>query len=275
MPELPEVETFCQFLSQHLIDQKIIAVRIYYPNLIKKPLNHNLFTTKILNNTFQKIKRKGKYLLFFLKKFVLIVHLRMEGKFLITFKNEKCSQYCLLEIELDNQKVLHYLDFRKFGTFYLEKKINYVKNKGLAKLGLEPFDEKLTVNYLLQHWKKRSVSIKAALLEQTVIVGIGNIYASEILFASKIDPWKKVFELDIFELQKIIENSRKILKKAIQLKGSTISTFNVQNQKGLFFQELKVYARANQYCFVCNNFIFREKINGRSTFFCKICQKKS
>ncbi len=276
MPELPEVETFCQFLLPKLKNKSIKEVEVYWKKLIKKPQNKAIFREKLLNEKFLTIKRRGKYILFFLQKYVLVVHLRMEGRFFFAKAGELNPEpaNCLCKFFLSEGSCLYYVDSRHFGTFHLEKKQNYFNNSGLKKLGVEPFSDQLDEEYLLKHWQKRKINVKSALLEQTVIVGIGNIYACEILFLSKIWPYKKVNELSKKELKTIIENCQKIMKEAIKLKGTTIHTFSVDNKKGLYFNELKVYGRAQKPCFICNLSISKEKINGRGTFYCPSCQKK-
>lgn len=274
MPELPEVETFRRFLSPRLKGKKIQKVEVYWPSLIKKPNLHLTFQSKLINQTFLDLERKGKFLLFFLSDYVLVSHLRMEGKFFFTEHDQSAlMQHCLCKFTFSDNTYLFYVDSRHFGTFHLENKATYLENSGLKKLGLEPFNPKLTEEYLAHAWKHRTICIKTALLEQTVVTGIGNIYACEILFASRISPFQKVNQLTAPQLQKIIVNCRQIMLEAIAMKGTTIHTFNVNNQKGLYFIQLKVYARQDKPCFNCRTLIIREKINGRGTFYCRHCQK--
>ncbi len=274
MPELPEVETFRRFLEKKVKGKKINKINLFFPKLIKKPYNYKKFPNFLVGLSIDEIKRKGKYLLFFLQKYVLIVHLRMEGKFIFENVENKNQLHCSMEFIFEDNKRLYYCDSRKFGTFELELEKHYLENKGLKKLGLEPFDSKLTVSYLQKNWSKRTILIKTALLEQTVIAGIGNIYACEILFLSNISPFQKINTLNEKQLQKIITNLQKIMKKAIQLGGTTTKTFKVNERKGLFFKELKVYAKKNQKCFFCFDKILWIKINNRGTFYCPSCQKK-
>ena len=155
----------------------------------------------------------------------------------------------------------------------LEEK-DKIEESPLSKLGLEPWDDKLTVNYLKKAYKNKRLPIKTLLLDQSIIVGIGNIYADEILFLSKINPYKKGSELNDKELENIIENTKKVLDKAIKEGGTTIRSYtSEEGLTGLFQNSLNVHKQEGKNCPNCKNIIIREKINGRSTYYCDKCQK--
>ena len=276
MPELPEVETFRRFLLPRLKNKVIKSVNVYWSRLIKKPTNLDIFFKGLINQKFHDVKRRGKYLLFILDHHVLITHLRMEGRFFVTENDQSAlMRNCLCKFALSDNHFLYYVDSRHFGTFHLEDKKDYFQHSGLKKLGLEPFDSQLTVSYLMNAWKKRTIAIKVALLEQTVITGIGNIYACEVLFLAKISPWKITNQLSTKSLKLIILHLQKVMQEAIAMKGTTIHTFSVNNQKGLYFSQLRVYAREHKPCLDCQTPILKKQINGRGTYYCPRCQRNN
>lgn len=273
MPELPEVETVRKNLEPLLVNHKIIAVRIFLNKIIKEP-DINAFKNKIINQTFKAVKRKAKLLIFEFDDEVLLSHLRMEGKYYYQQNNEDVDwKHVLLVFNLDNGYQLRYHDTRRFGTFHLQTKDQYRTLKPYINIGPEPWDKIVTVDYLKTKWKNKSLAIKTALLDQTVISGIGNIYANEIVFASKINPLTPVKQLNNQELANIIENAIKILKLGIKMKGTTIATYTSSlGVQGNFQKYLQVHMREAKPCFVCHNPIKKIKVNNRGTYFCPTCQ---
>ncbi len=267
MPELPEVETVKETLKKNILNCKIIDVEIKY-NLLEG-IKIEEFIKKIKNQTIIDIKRRGKWLLFELNDYYLLSHLRMEGKFFIKDNND-LSKHEHICFKLDN-KYLSYHDTRKFGRMHLVNKETAFLEKPLVDLGLEPWDPKLTTDYLKDKYKNKKQPIKTLLLDQSVIVGIGNIYDNEILFLSKLNPYKKISELSDKDLQNIIDNTRTTLEKAIKLGGSTIKSFTAGGVHGLFQNELLVHSK--KICPICNNDLIKEAINGRGTYYCINCQK--
>ena len=213
-------------------------------------------------------------MIFELDDYDLLSHLRMEGKYLYRNINDEINKHELIIFNIDDTFELRYKDTRKFGKMYLIKKEDLEKNSPLTKLGLEPWDKKLTTEYLKEKLKNKSLPIKTTLLDQTIITGIGNIYANEILFLSKINPHKKSKELSDKELESIIENTRKVLEKAIEEGGTTIRSYtSEEGVSGKFQNNLLVHKRENEKCPNCNTPISNDKIGGRSTYYCKKCQK--
>ena len=158
---------------------------------------------------------------------------------------------------------------------YLYSKDEVYEKEPLNELGLEPWDKNLTSDYLKEKYKSKHKEIKAILLDQSIIVGIGNIYADEILFLSRINPYKKASELNEQELNAIIENTKKVLEEAIKKGGTTIRTYtSSEGVHGLFQQELNVHQREDEPCKVCQTKIVKVKIGGRGTYYCPNCQKK-
>ena len=212
MPELPEVETVKNSLKNHLLDRTILNIEILYPRMILTPISE--FKEKLTNAKIINISRKGKFLLFFFDNdYVLISHLRMEGKYYYYNKQEEISKHARIIFYLDNNQKCVYDDSRKFGIMELYHINDYLTKSSLSKLGLEPFEA--NENYLYNKIHHSKKEIKVCLLDQTVLAGIGNIYADEILFDCKINPYKKANLITLNECKNIIESSRKILLKAI------------------------------------------------------------
>ena len=271
MPEKPEVVTVMNSLKTKILGKKITDVNIYWNNIIAYP-EANDFIKKIINQTINDIKSRGKFIRIILDDYNLLIHLRMEGKFLFRKVNEKIEKHEHVEFILDNIISFRYKDVRKFGKMYLIENDLVEKIKPLSKLGLEYNSDKLDVNYLKMKFKNKNIPIKTILLDQSIITGIGNIYADEILFLSRINPYKKGCLLNDNELNLIIKNTNEVLDKAIKLGGTTIRSFtSEEGVHGLFQNELLVHNQ--KICCYCNNKIIKEKINQRGTYFCKNCQK--
>ncbi len=269
MPELPEVETVKETLKKNILNKKIVDCIIYYDNLLEGISKEN-FLFKIKNQNICEIKRRGKWLIFELNDYYLLSHLRMEGKYFIK-SDDVVSKHEHLIFKFSDNSYLSYHDTRKFGRMYLLDKENAFLQKPLCDLGLEPWDSKLTVSYLKEKFKNKKLPIKTLLLDQSVIVGIGNIYDNEILFVSKINPYKKISELSDLDLQNIIDNTRIILKRAIDLGGTTVKSFSAGGVHGLFQNEL--YVHSKKVCPSCSSDLVKEMINGRGTYYCLNCQK--
>ena len=269
MPELPEVETVKETLKKKILKQKIIDIKVLYPEMIEYP-DVLTFKKEIINQTINDIKRRGKWLIFELDNYYLLSHLRMEGKYNIK-TNESINKHEHVIFYFKDFN-LRYQDTRKFGRMYLYKKEEAFNNKPLNALGYEPWDDKLDIDYLKEKYKKITKPIKEVLLDQSIIVGIGNIYADEILFLSKINPYKKPNELDDNELNDIIKNTRYVLECAIKKGGTTIRTYtSSEGVHGRFQQDLLVHNK--EYCKKCNSKIEVVRIGGRSTYYCPNCQK--
>ena len=194
----------------------------------------------------------------------------MEGKYFIKDKYE-ITKHDHVIFTLDNNKYLIYNDTRKFGKMYLINK-EYDNNSPLNILGLEPWDKELTISYLKDKLN-RNIAIKTLLLDQTIIVGIGNIYADEILFLSKINPLRKGYTLTNLELENIIKYTKEVLEKAISQGGTTIRTYSsVNGIHGLFQQELLVHGKTSN-CPICQEQILKIRVGGRGTYYCNNCQK--
>ena len=273
MPELPEVETVKETLKKIVIGKKIINVKVNYKNIIEFPSSDE-FVKKIINETIIDMKRRGKWLMFELNNYFLLSHLRMEGRYFYKKRNEEHLKHEHVIFEFSDGNELRYIDTRKFGRMYLLNKEDIYNVKPLCELGLEPWDDNLTASYLKEKYKNKKLPIKTVILDQSIIVGIGNIYADEILFLSNIDPLKKASMLTEKELDNIIINTKKVLNEAIKDGGTTIKSYeSSEGVHGRFQQNLLVHNRENEKCKKCSSIIIKTRIGGRSTYYCPTCQK--
>lgn len=271
MPELPEVETVKNGLKKKVLNKQITNCNILYNNIIAYP-DKEFFIKQITNQTINDITRRGKFLIFELDNYYLISHLRMEGKYFIKNHNEEIGKHDHVIFTLNNKEELRYNDTRRFGRMHLVNKDDLALTP-LSKLGLEPWDEYLTINYLKEKLNKKK-AIKTLLLDQSIITGIGNIYADEILFLSKINPEKSGNKLTNKNLQDIIDNTKYVLEQAIKAGGTTIHTYtSVDGITGRFQQELLVHGKKSLPCPICKTEILKIVVNGGGTYFCPKCQK--
>jgi len=282
MPELPEVTTMVNGLKKRVLGRVIIDVWTDAEKLIKN-LEFEKFKKQIKGKKIIDIFRKGKVICFQLSdNKILFVHPKMSGHFLAgkwdkvgdawQSKNHKIDKYVHLMFWLDNSLMLAFSDLRKFVRIELWNKQKLSQAKIIQELGPDALGITLTqFEQILQKSRRR---IKQILMDQKLIAGIGNIYADEILFQSRIYPFKAAGRLTKQEINKIYQAIKPILKKAIKLGGSSVSDFyNSEGNKGNFQNEFKVYRRNGKKCFNCLTIIKREKLANRSTHFCPKCQK--
>ena len=271
MPELPEVETVRMTLKKQIIGKKINDVKVLYNGIIATNLDD--FKKNLINQEFIDIKRKGKYLIFELSDYYLVSHLRMEGKYFIKKIDDEIMKHEHVIFTLDNIS-LRYHDTRKFGKMYLVDKDKLYIDTPLVNIGKDPWDNSLDVNYLKERYHSNK-HIKTLLLDQNIISGIGNIYADEILFKSKINPKRLGKDLSDNDLLNIINNTRDILKKSIEYGGTTIRSYTSSlGVIGHFQDYLMVHQRENKECQICKSIIIKTKVNGRGTYYCPKCQVK-
>ena len=289
MPELPEVEVVKRSLERKVRNLIIKKVKINDGNLRYK-VNKYLIS-KLRGKRIKKIERRSKYLIFTIhNNLVMLVHLGMTGKFFFIDemnKRFKTSFYYKLDKDKDpkfnrvifflqnNQKII-YNDIRKFGFIKFYNFKQFEKNSHFRKLGPEPLSNKFNLKYLKNYFLNRKRTVKDILMDQKCVAGLGNIYVNEILFLSKIKPLKKVNKITNNEINKLILNTKKVLKDSIKFGGSSIKNFSSDDgKKGMFQQFFKVYGRKGEKCtnIACNTFIQRTTISNRATFFCEKCQK--
>lgn len=270
MPELPEVETVRRTLLNLIQYKKIMDVSFDYEKMIK--LDAYEFVDKLKNQTIYDIERYGKYLVFILDDYAMIMHMRMEGKFYIKKSDEEVSIYEHVLFHLDQDIDLRYHDTRKFGTIHLLSKSDYLTSYPLNNLGSEPKDLDPKVLYDKIHHKNQA--IKTTLLDQSIISGLGNIYVDETLFLSKINPKKPSNKISKKACEEIITSAKSVLEKAVLLGGTTIRSYtSTLGVHGRFQNELNVHTKANEPCPICKTIIIKTKIGGRGTYYCPSCQK--
>ena len=286
MPELPEVEVTRRTLLKFIENKVIKNIKINNPNLrFKIPAN---FKKNVTGQKIIKVLRRSKYILIYLQNgYVMIAHLGMSGKLIIKnnyskdflktsyYSNEFSSKHNHLEFFFSNNLKVIYNDPRRFGFFLLDKISKLDVNKFLSKLGPEPLGKDLKKDYLILKTKATQRTIKALLMDQRFISGIGNIYANEILFLAKIKPNKISSKLSLVDIGRLHSSIRKVLKRALKLGGSSIKDFKSSvGQKGRFQNEFKVYGREDLKCLRtgCSGLIVRLVSQGRASFFCDECQ---
>ncbi len=273
MPELPEVQTIVSYLDSVLKGKTIKDIRLFREKNILTGAKE--FLSSLKGESFLSVSRRAKYLIFHLTNDKVIVsHLRMEGKYFLDQSVEEPKKHDLLIYDFTDGSSLRYNDVRKFGTIELWNEDNYLESKSLSSLGEEPFS--FDKNDFFQSLKTRNKKhIKEALLDQTLIVGIGNIYASEILFSSKVNPRTPCSEISKEQSDLILEETKRILNEAIKQGGSTIKSYHPrEGVSGNMQNELQVYGKENEACPICGTPIRRIFMGGRSTFYCPSCQKR-
>ena len=273
MPELPEVETVKRFLDKNIVREKTHNIKILNRKLrYEIPLN---LSKQFYGSTITKIVRRGKYLIIYHDNSkIILFHLGMTGFFRISKSYEKRKHDHVSFFFKD--KILTFNDIRKFGFLKVFSKEQYSQCLHLKNLGPEPLSQEFNSEYFKKAIS-RKISIKSLLMNQEFVAGLGNIYVSEILHDAKVDPRKLVASLSKLRINSIIKSTKSILKQAINFGGTTIKNFMVSDKKiGYFRLKLKVYGRENLKCFQCSqseNSIIKIIQGGRSTFFCRKCQR--
>lgn len=267
MPELPEVETIVRGLRRNILKFPIAQVKIKYPKIFIAPKGS--LAKYLVNDKFIKIERHGKYMKLTTKKGSrIVVHLRMTGQLFLANNGYQPDKHVHLMLTFKHGEKLIYRDIRKFGRWVVvppHKEFKDFINAGRDALSITK-DE--LAERILKH---SSMKLKAFLLNQTIIAGIGNIYADEICFALKKHPETQINKVDLDQLHASIN---KILNLAIKYNGTTISDYRTsKSKKGSFQNLLKIYQRDK--CPRCKSLVLRKKVAGRSSYFCVKCQKKT
>ena len=266
------METVRQTLKRKILRKKIKNVNVLYERMIESDINE--FKNNLIGLEFSDILRKGKWLLFEIGDYYLCSHLRMEGKYFIKNHDEEINKHEHVIFTFTDDTELRYHDTRKFGRMNLVLKKDIDSVEGVRKQGIEPIDSNLSKEYLYDAFKKKRLPMKTLLLDQTIISGLGNIYADEVLFASKINPLKIGNEITLDECQRIVESSKKIIEEAIKCGGTTIKSYTSSlGVTGRFQQNLMAHKRENEECKNCSTIIKRIVVGGRSTYYCENCQK--
>lgn len=271
MPELPEVETVRRGLEHLLGTQpQINNIHVHQPKL-RVPVAQNLVQL-LRGQHIHSLRRRAKYLLWDLDNHTLITHLGMTGSWRFEDRNTQPRKHDHVIFELTNGYLV-YNDPRRFGFISLVEKNCETQSSCLKHLGVEPLDKKFNANYLHQHCQGKQTTIKSLIMDQKIVVGVGNIYASEALFKAKLRPSKKAKTLTRDQCKNLVSAIKSILKKAIESGGTTIRDYkNAEGKPGYFYQQLQVYGRCNEKCRKCKTPIKNKTLAQRSTYWCPKCQ---
>jgi formamidopyrimidine-DNA glycosylase len=275
MPELPEVEHVVRALQKVVVGRKILAAELKLKRIAPN-ISRPAFDRRLRNSLITAVGRRGKYILFELDSGqTLSTHLRMTGKFLSLSTDEKLPPYAHVVFYLDDERRLVFCDMRQFGRMRLIKDPATLP-KELASLAPEPLSEDFTEDYFLKTLKRSRRSLKQLLLDQTRVLGLGNIYAVEALFLAGIHPLKSAHTLSRERGRKLYAAIRQVLEEAISA-GSTLR-IDLSDGNGSYFGSSerfwRVYEREGEPCINCRTSIRRVAHGGRSTYFCPKCQKK-
>ncbi|WP_066687656.1 bifunctional DNA-formamidopyrimidine glycosylase/DNA-(apurinic or apyrimidinic site) lyase [Christensenella intestinihominis] len=274
MPELPEVETIRRVLEPQLAGRTITGLRLNRPDIISHP-SAEAFQSSVAGARIKGMDRRGKFLFIRLEGKSILLHLRMTGRLLLVpsaFPEEKHTH---IVFGLDNGAELRFVDPRRFGRFWLVRDGEEDTESGVHKLGPEPFDPALSAAYLQASCGQRKKAVKECLLDQSIVAGIGNIYADEILFVSKIRPERPANSLSKAEWKRLAENIPERLRYFIEKNAVTPEEYLAGN--GTEYRNtpfLQVYGHEGEPCPVCGAPLCRTVIAGRGSIFCPRCQKE-
>ncbi len=275
MPELPEVETYVRELEPELLGRRIVAAQVYWPRTIAAP-HPDAFAQAAAGLRFVSFGRRGKFMLLGMDNgATLLVHLRMTGKLLIKPAGAEPEAHTHVVFELDDGRRLHYVDTRKFGRLWLTEEPESV----VGGLGPEPLGEEFCAAALGPRLAGRKAAIKALLLDQRIVAGVGNIYADEALFLAGIHPARPAGSLRPDEVERLCAAIQNVLERGISLRGSSLGGSALQNylrpagERGGYQDEFRVYGRTGRLCLTCGAPIERTVIAQRSSHFCPTCQR--
>ncbi|MDQ0298595.1 formamidopyrimidine-DNA glycosylase [Salibacterium salarium] len=274
MPELPEVETVRRTLQSLVQGKTIQEVAVRWPKMIKKPDDSDVFRLQLNDQKIHDIGRRGKFLMFYLDDYVLVSHLRMEGKYEMADGNEP-DKHTHVRFFFSDETELRYKDVRKFGTMHLFVKGEEEAELPLKQLGPEPYNDSVfTGAYLQRVCAKTNRDVKTVLLDQRAIAGLGNIYVDEALYQAGIRPDTVASTLSKKRINTLQKKITETIKDAVEKGGSSVRSYvNGNGEMGMFQLQLNVYGRRGEPCSVCGNEIMKTVVAGRGTHFCPHCQR--
>lgn len=268
MPELPEVEVSRMGITPHLLNQTIQKIEVRQPKL-RWPVPEEILLLQ--GQVIRSIRRRAKYLLIETDQGTAIIHLGMSGNLRVLDQWIEPNKHDHVDLTLTNGKVLRYHDPRRFGAWLWCE--TGVEHDVMSHLGPEPLTDDFNAEYLFEKAQKRKVVTKQFIMDNKVVVGVGNIYASESLFGAKIHPQTLANQLTLSQITLLVDEIKKVLSRAITQGGTTLKDFNQADGKpGYFAQELQVYGKAGKPCPTCGELIVEEKIGQRNSFYCEKCQ---
>ena len=269
MPELPEVETIKNELLPYVIGREIIGITLFWDGMVRQPSVED-FHSRVIGQKITGLTRRGKYLFFNLSSGeLLVMHMKMTGSLLVDPANDKFTRAVF---RLDNGAELHFWDPRKFGKMWLVGDESTVADK----LGPEPLTEDFTAQVLGQRLNRRTAPIKPVLLDQSVIAGIGNMYADEALFDARIHPLKSAGGLSPDEIERLHGSIKKVLRKALASKGASVRNYiRPDGNPGTAHDEFNVAHGVGKDCPNCGTPIKRIVVRNRGTYYCPVCQPEN
>ncbi len=271
MPELPEVETTRKGVAPHVIGRRIARLHVYDPRL-RWPVPANLANC-LVGRTIDAVDRRSKYLLFRMGPEALLVHLGMTGSLRVHRQAPPRRAHDHVDVELDNATVLRYNDPRRFGAI-LWAPAPADAHPLLARLGPEPFDAAFDADHLWRAMRRRTAAVKLALMDNSVVVGVGNIYASEALFRAGIRPTIAAHRVSRARLARLVAEVRSVLTEAIAKGGTTLRDYvDAQGEPGYFQLDHFVYGREGRPCRICATTIRQQRLGARASYYCPGCQR--
>lgn len=276
MPELPEVETVKQTLNALVAGKRIEMVTVTLPRIIQRPSDIGQFSEILKGHTIEQVERRGKFLRILLDGLVLVSHLRMEGRYGVYTAGEPVERHTHVIFHFDDGTELRYKDVRQFGTMHLFAAGEEWELPPLQKLGVEPLSPEFSAEGFTESMRRRRSFIKPVLLNQHIVVGIGNIYVDEALFRAGVHPNRLANELTDEEYLWLYKAIIDTLQDAVEAGGSSIKSYvNGQGEMGMFQHQLQIYGRQGQPCVRCDSIIMKSVVGGRGTHYCPICQQLS
>jgi formamidopyrimidine-DNA glycosylase len=274
MPELPEVETTLLGLQPHVLNQTILAVTIrHYQLRWRIPED---IATSLIGQTIQTISRRGKYILMTCQQGTLLIHLGMSGRMSIVSKDTLPAKHDHIDLQITAHQMVRYTDPRRFGAFLWIPGPSALQHPLLSKLGIEPFDPGFHGTYLWQRAQQKKTPIKAFIMDQQIVVGVGNIYATEALFMTGIHPNTPAYLITKSQMDDLVAAIQSILRYAIQAGGTSLKDFlQTDGKPGYFTLQLQIYNRSGLPCPVCATPIEKLIIGQRASAFCPHCQQTS
>src|SRR5579859_3956972 len=274
MPELPEVETIVNDLRPHLVGRTIVSCDVLFPTMVRHP-EPELFIDSVAGMRIESVGRRGKFIFIGLEgKLLLVVHLGMTGQLRLVGPATPLQNHTHVVFRLDDGHDLRYTDPRRFGRLLLGTEEDLLLSKKMPKLGPEPIDPEFLAEELYRRLHKRRAALKAVLLDQAAIAGVGNIYADESLHRAGLRPDRVAGTVSKKKAQLLHESLRESLRTAIENRGSSVDTYrDAWGEIGGQQEKLLVYGRAGEPCFNCGRPLSMIRIAGRSTVFCRHCQR--
>jgi formamidopyrimidine-DNA glycosylase len=289
VPELPEVETIVADLRPHLVGRTFVRCELRFPGLVRHP-EPELFVDSIAGQRIEALGRRGKYIMFGLgfptrlgsaehssrpggEELLLVIHLGMSGQLRIVDPASEIANHTHVIFDLDDGQQLRYRDVRRFGRLLLGTESELLESGTLPRLGPEPIEPGFDSAELYRRFRNRRGPLKAVLLDQSTVAGVGNIYADESLYRARLRPDRAARSLSRKSVDRLQDAMRESLLVAIRNRGSSVDTYrDAWGEIGTQQEELLVYGRAGEPCFNCGRPLSSVRIAGRTTVFCRRCQ---